>query len=101
MSTWETILSTVAFGLGNGGPGGLIWTFVAAWLGFILVSVSMAEMASMAPTSGTTNSSSQDLKNTLTNYRWTIPLGLRIRAFSGAEITILLCWMAEYSGIPG
>ncbi|KIX00815.1 uncharacterized protein Z518_09880 [Rhinocladiella mackenziei CBS 650.93] len=52
MSTWETILSTVAFGLGNGGPGGLIWTFLAAWSGFILVGVSMAEMASMAPTSG-------------------------------------------------
>ncbi|KAK5203633.1 hypothetical protein LTR41_010660 [Exophiala xenobiotica] len=52
MSTWETILSTVAFGLGNGGPGGLIWTFVAVWIGFILVGVSMADMASMAPTSG-------------------------------------------------
>ncbi|KIY02245.1 uncharacterized protein Z520_02383 [Fonsecaea multimorphosa CBS 102226] len=52
MSTWETILSTLAFGLGNGGPGGLIWTFVAAYIGFTLVSVSMAEMASMAPTSG-------------------------------------------------
>lgn len=52
MSTWETLLSTVAFGLGNGGPGGLIWTFLAVWTGFILVSLSMAEMASMAPTSG-------------------------------------------------
>jgi amino acid transporter len=54
MSTWETILSTVAFGLGNGGPGGLLWTFLAAWFGFLLVGISMAEMASMAPTSGTT-----------------------------------------------
>ncbi|KAL2423477.1 putative amino-acid permease PB24D3.02c [Exophiala dermatitidis] len=52
MNTWETILTTVAFGLGNGGPGGLIWTFVAGWIGFLLVGVSMGEMASMAPTSG-------------------------------------------------
>ncbi len=52
MGTWEAILATVAFGLGNGGPGGLIWTYVASYIGFGFISFSMAEMASMAPTSG-------------------------------------------------
>jgi amino acid permease len=55
MGTWEAVLATVAFGLGNGGPGGLIWTFIATYIGFILISMSMAEMASMAPTSGMNN----------------------------------------------
>ncbi|RMZ85432.1 hypothetical protein DV737_g752, partial [Chaetothyriales sp. CBS 132003] len=52
MGTWEAILATVAFGLGNGGPAGLIYTYIATFIGFILISLSMAEMASMAPTSG-------------------------------------------------
>jgi amino acid transporter len=46
MGTWEGILATVAFGLGNGGPGGLVWTFVASWAGFMLIGISMAEMVS-------------------------------------------------------
>ncbi|KAF2729568.1 GABA permease [Polyplosphaeria fusca] len=52
MGTWETLLGTVAFGLGNGGPSGLIYTFIGVWIGFTLVSISMAEMASSCPTSG-------------------------------------------------
>ncbi|RMD41004.1 hypothetical protein DV735_g4103, partial [Chaetothyriales sp. CBS 134920] len=52
MGTWESILATIAFGLGNGGPGGLIYTYIGVFIGFILISLSMAEMASMAPTSG-------------------------------------------------
>ena len=51
MGTWEAILATLAFGLGNGGPEGLIWTFIAVYIGFILIQFSLAEMASMAPTS--------------------------------------------------
>jgi choline transport protein len=47
MGTWETLLGTVAFGLGNGGPSGLIYTYIGVWIGFILVIASMAEMASM------------------------------------------------------
>ncbi|ORY17270.1 GABA permease [Clohesyomyces aquaticus] len=52
MATWEVLLETVAFGLGNGGPSGLIYTYIGVWIGFILVTASMSEMASMAPTSG-------------------------------------------------
>lgn len=47
MATWEAVLSTVAFGLGNGGPAGLIYTYIGVWIGFTLVVASMAEMASM------------------------------------------------------
>jgi choline transport protein len=49
MATWETVLTTVAFGLGNGGPSGLLYTYIGVWIGFTLVAISMAEMASMAP----------------------------------------------------
>lgn len=49
MATWEAVLVTVAFGLGNGGPSGLLYTYIGTWIGFSLVAISMAEMASMAP----------------------------------------------------
>ncbi|RMZ82153.1 hypothetical protein DV738_g1844, partial [Chaetothyriales sp. CBS 135597] len=52
MGTWESILATIAFGLGNGGPSGLIYTYIGVFVAFIFISLSMAEMASMAPTSG-------------------------------------------------
>ncbi|PVI08325.1 amino acid transporter [Periconia macrospinosa] len=52
MGTWEVLLGTVAFGLGNGGTAGLIYVFIGAWFGFTLVSASMAELASSCPTSG-------------------------------------------------
>ena len=52
MSTWEGLLGTIALALGNGGPSGLLYTYIIAYIGFTLVIASMAEMASMAPTSG-------------------------------------------------
>ncbi|KAM7211553.1 amino acid transporter [Rhypophila decipiens] len=52
LSTWEAQLATAVFGLSNGGTAGLIWGYFAVFLGFGLVVASMAEMASMAPTSG-------------------------------------------------
>lgn len=52
MSSWETILSTTALGLTNGGSAGFLYTNLATWLGFIAVYASMGEMGSMAPTSG-------------------------------------------------
>jgi amino acid transporter len=76
MSTWETVLSTVAFGLGNGGPGGLIWTFLAAWVGLTFVGISMAEMASMAPTSGEWPTSNILDFNIDVGSRRPVPLGV-------------------------
>ncbi|KAF2475067.1 amino acid transporter [Lindgomyces ingoldianus] len=52
MACWEIVLSTSGIGLTNGGTGGLIWTYLFSWMGFICVTISMAEMGSMAPTSG-------------------------------------------------
>ncbi|KAK7705877.1 hypothetical protein SLS64_007828 [Diaporthe eres] len=36
----------------NGGTAGYIWIFFICWMGFMLINTSMAEMASMAPTTG-------------------------------------------------
>ncbi|OCK80861.1 amino acid transporter [Lepidopterella palustris CBS 459.81] len=52
MATWEASLSANIFGLINGGTGGLIWVYVGTFFGFFAAIVSMAEMASMAPTTG-------------------------------------------------
>lgn len=46
------MLGTVALALGQGGPSGVLYTYIASYVGFGLVVASMAEMASMAPTSG-------------------------------------------------
>ncbi|KAH7128601.1 amino acid/polyamine transporter I [Dendryphion nanum] len=52
MATWETGLTTLGIPLLNGGTGGAIFVFLATAIGMGFVIVSMAEMASMAPTSG-------------------------------------------------
>ncbi|KAF2724459.1 GABA-specific permease [Polychaeton citri CBS 116435] len=52
LSTWEAVLGTAAFGLGNGGTAGLIYVYIGAYIGMLFCVVSMAEMASMAPTAG-------------------------------------------------
>jgi len=52
LSTWEIQLGVAVFGLQNGGTAGIIWVYLATALGFGTVVLSMAEMASMAPTAG-------------------------------------------------
>ncbi|KAF9890910.1 hypothetical protein FE257_005486 [Aspergillus nanangensis] len=52
IATWEVILTLLSSGLTNGGTAGLIWGFIIVSAGFTLVFASIAEMASMAPTSG-------------------------------------------------
>ncbi|KAK6824944.1 amino acid transporter [Apiospora arundinis] len=52
LSTWEVVLGTAAFGLGNGGTAGLVYMYILSFVGYIFVIASMAEMASMAPTAG-------------------------------------------------
>ena len=51
-ATWEFLLISITQGLTDGGLAGLFWTYVWTFLGFSLVIASLAEMASMAPTSG-------------------------------------------------
>ncbi|KAF2473755.1 amino acid transporter [Lindgomyces ingoldianus] len=52
LATWEAELATSVYSLGNGGTAGLIWGYLIVMTGFGFVAASMAEMASMAPTSG-------------------------------------------------
>jgi choline transport protein len=47
LSTWEAILATAIFALGNGGTAGLIWGYLICMIGFGFVIASVAEMASM------------------------------------------------------
>jgi hypothetical protein len=47
LSSWEAILATSVFALGNGGTAGLIWGYFIIFMGFGFVTASLAEMASM------------------------------------------------------
>ena len=52
MGTWLGMITASSFSLINGGRAGTIWVYVAVWFCSLAVVASMAEMASMAPTSG-------------------------------------------------
>ncbi|KAL4739585.1 amino acid/polyamine transporter I [Aspergillus similis] len=52
ISTWEVILTLLSSVLTDGGTAGLIWGFIIVTAGFSLVFASIAEIASMSPTSG-------------------------------------------------
>ena len=52
MATWEFVFVSLNLGLSNGGFGGLFWTFIATVICYSSVVLSLAEMASMAPTAG-------------------------------------------------
>ncbi|OJI98561.1 hypothetical protein ASPVEDRAFT_25427 [Aspergillus versicolor CBS 583.65] len=50
--TWEVLLTLLSSVLTDGGTAGLIWGFIIVTAGFTLVFASIAELASMSPTSG-------------------------------------------------
>lgn len=50
--TWETVLALFSQGLNNGGPAGLVYGFLIAWLSTLSVYIVIAELASMAPIAG-------------------------------------------------
>lgn len=52
MSTWVAMLMTSLFSLINGGRAGTVWLYLATWLCTFTLAASLAELASMAPTSG-------------------------------------------------
>jgi choline transport protein len=52
MSTWMGMLFGNVFSLTNGGLAGTIWVYFASWMFTFSLAASLAEMASMAPTSG-------------------------------------------------
>jgi amino acid transporter len=51
-NTWEFGVVTSTFGLANGGTAGTIWISIIVTIGMFLGVLSLAEVASMAPTSG-------------------------------------------------
>ncbi|KAK3636192.1 hypothetical protein LTR56_014355 [Elasticomyces elasticus] len=51
-NTWEFAIVTSTFGLANGGTAGAIWMSIIVCIGMMLGVLSLAEIASMAPTSG-------------------------------------------------
>ncbi|KAK5118990.1 hypothetical protein LTR62_000201 [Meristemomyces frigidus] len=52
MATWSALLLTNFFVMVNGGLAGAVWTYLASWICTFALAASLAEMASMAPTSG-------------------------------------------------
>jgi amino acid transporter len=50
--TWETVLALFSQGFNNGGPAGLVYGFVIAWLSTLSVYTVISELASMAPIAG-------------------------------------------------
>lgn len=50
--TWEVVLLANTAGMVNGGLAGLFWGYIWTFVGFFSIVMSLAEMASMAPTSG-------------------------------------------------
>ncbi|KAF7901881.1 uncharacterized protein EAF01_007179 [Botrytis porri] len=52
MATWEFVLVSLSVGLVNGGFAGLFWVFIGTVICYSSIVASLAEMESMAPTSG-------------------------------------------------
>ncbi|KAF2108225.1 amino acid/polyamine transporter I [Lophiotrema nucula] len=52
MATWEFVLVSLSAGLINGGLAGLFWMFIGTTTCYSTIVLSLAEMESMAPTSG-------------------------------------------------
>lgn len=52
MGTWELFLTTNSPALVAGGTPSLFWSYVWAYVGQAFIVISLAEMASMAPTAG-------------------------------------------------
>lgn len=52
MATWEFVLVSLSVGFANGGFAGLFWTFIGTVICYSTIVASLAEMESMAPTSG-------------------------------------------------
>lgn len=50
--SWEGVLSTSVPILLNGGPAGVIWAYLANWVGMLSVNIVLGELVSIAPTAG-------------------------------------------------
>ena len=62
-----SMASVLVYALRNGGPAAMVWGWVVASLGVLLLGISMAELASAAPTSGGVTSFAVTRETTLLN----------------------------------
>ncbi|KAF9644428.1 APC amino acid permease [Thelephora ganbajun] len=76
-----SIASVLVFALPNGGPLAMVWGWAVASIGVLLVGISMAELASAAPTSGGL-------------YFWT-------HSLSSPRCRNLLAWIVGYANTIG
>ena len=74
MGTWEILLTSNTPALLAGGSAGLFWSVCWAYAGQAFVVLSLAEMASMAPTAGKFEAGY--CESLLICSRWSIPLGI-------------------------
>lgn len=74
-----SIASVLVYALPNGGPVAMVWGWAVASLGTLLVGISMAELASAAPTSGGVTSVSAAHETTL--LRGLSPVALLLDTF--------------------
>lgn len=97
MSTWVALLLANVFSLTNGGLAGTVWVYLATWICTFALAASLAEMASMAPTSGGQYRKSRTLSKiiSLISYsHYQYRLGLRVRPSFNKQVSVLHCWMA-------
>ncbi|KAI4658087.1 uncharacterized protein J4E79_007068 [Alternaria viburni] len=87
-STWEYALIGIGISLYNGGAAGGIWLLVVVCFGMFFVTLSLAEMVSMAPTAGG-------------QYHWISELAPRKYQKILSYITGWLCVIAWQTGMAG
>ena len=51
-AAWQSVLISFVFSLGNGGPTGTVVMYLVTIFGLFMISLSLAEMGSIAPTAG-------------------------------------------------
>ncbi|KAF1351543.1 hypothetical protein EJ07DRAFT_11446, partial [Lizonia empirigonia] len=87
---WEVLLTVIRTGMIDGGPAGLIWSFIFTSASMLMVVASLAEMASMAPHAGG-------------QYYWTLkfaPVALRKPVSYVVGLMSVLSWQAGTASGP-
>ena len=81
LATWEASLLGNGTAMYNGGPVSLIYGFLFCWIGALVTAASLAEMASMAPTSGG-------------QYHW-------VSMLAPPRYSVFLSWITGWSAFLG
>ena len=81
LASWEAALIANVTALYNGGPATWIYGFIFCWIGALLTAASLAEMASMAPTSGG-------------QYHW-------VSMLAPPKYSVFLSWITGWNAVLG